>query len=63
MTTTSSAEKTWYEQLWEDYSYHKTALLLLYILFGAVANSVVLIVYGKDKKINGSSFYLVFGYH
>ena len=58
MNTTSTAEKTWYEQLWEDYSYHKTALLLLYILFGTAANSVVLVAYGKDKKLTGRVFIL-----
>ena len=58
MNTTSTVEKTWYEQLWEDYSYYKTALLLLYILFGTAANSVVLVVYGKDKKLTGRVFIL-----
>ena len=58
MNLTSTAEKTWYEQLWEDYSYHKTALLLLYILFGTAANSVVLVAYGKDKKLTGRVFIL-----
>ena len=58
MNATSTVEKTWYEQLWQDYSYHKTALLLLYILFGTAANSVVLVAYGKDKKLTGRVFIL-----
>ena len=58
MNTTSTVGKTWYEQLWEDYSYHGTALLLLYMLYGALTNSVVLVVFGKDKKLTGRDFIL-----
>ena len=55
---TSAGAGTWYEQIWEDYAYHKTALLLLYMLFGVVTNFMVVLVYAKDKKLTGRVFIL-----
>ena len=44
---------TWPQQVWLNLSYPGVILLLLYILFGAAGNALVLFVYGKDKKLTG----------
>ena len=44
---------SWLQQVWQDLSYPGVILLFLYILFGVIGNAVVLIVYGKDKKLTG----------